>query len=72
MDRDCREEPPFLPNDKFLFAYPLPWEFAGTFQSAPRPEITAIQIIGSAPAIGLGPTLAAGSAIVHLIEPGTM
>jgi hypothetical protein len=70
--RDCQETPPFLPNYKFLWAYPLPYglQFAGAFQSVPGPEITAQYLLSAANTIGLGRAPTPGT-FAALIKPGT-
>jgi hypothetical protein len=75
----CDVKPPFQPNVKLIGVYPLPWQgiqFAATFQSLPGPQITAARTYTNGeiqPSLGRPlATGAAGTAVVPLIQPGTM
>jgi hypothetical protein len=75
----CDVKPPFQPNVKLLGVYPLPWggvQLAATFQSLPGPQVTAGRTYGNGeilPSLGRNlATGAAGTALVQLIQPGTM
>ena len=75
----CDVKPPFQPNVKLIGVYPLPWQgiqLAATFQSLPGPQITANRTYTNAeiqPSLGRPlATGAAGTAVVPLIQPGTM
>ena len=76
---NCDVKPPFQPNVKLIGVYPLPWQgvqIAATFQSLPGPQITASRTYTNAeiqPSLGRPlATGAAGTAVVPLIQPGTM
>jgi len=75
----CLSEPPLQPQVKILGVYPLPWygfQVSATFQSLPGPAILANYTATSAQILpSLGRNLAAGAngtAVVPLIQPGTL
>ena len=72
----CDIRPPLQPNVKALAVYPLPWwdvQASAAFQSLPGPQITATYTVTNAlVAPSLGRNLAAGTASLQLIAPGTL
>jgi hypothetical protein len=71
----CDVAPPFFqPDLKLSASRALPWDMqvSATLQSSPGPQITASYTIRSNQTIGLGRPLSGGTAVVALIEPGTM
>jgi hypothetical protein len=75
----CDIRPPFQPNIKALFVYPLPWwdlQTSAAFQSLPGPNITATYTATNAMiAPSLGRNLSAGvngTANLQLVAPGTL
>ena len=75
----CDIRPPFQPNVKALFVYPLPWwglQTSATYQGLPGPNILATQTYTNAQiAPSLGRNLGAGAGgtvAVSMIAPGTV
>jgi len=74
----CRVEPPFQPNIKGLFSYPLPWwglRASMTLQNLTGPQILANYAINGtnvATATTLGRAVTGGAATAPLITPGSL
>jgi hypothetical protein len=74
----CHVQPPFQPNIKGLFAYPLPWwglRASMTLQNLTGPQILANYAINAtnvATNTTLGRAVTGGAATAPLIQPGTL
>lgn len=71
----CSVTPPYQPDWKALMSYPLPWGLnaSATWQNRAGPQILASYTVrNGTDGTTLGRNLTLGSALVNLIQPGTL